>query len=102
MASKRYAKANNSYVPGFDGAQPSKRIIYLDANNPYGWAMCKPLSIRNFKWNNQLLDEDCAREMVPSAKKGYILDVDLECPSELHEQHNSFPLAPEKKPVQKE
>ena len=27
---------------------------------------------------------------------GYILEVDLECPYELHELHNDYPLAPEK------
>ena len=26
---------------------------------------------------------------------GYFLEVDLECPEELHELHNDFPLAPE-------
>ena len=27
---------------------------------------------------------------------GYILEVDLECTSELHDLHNDYPLAPEK------
>ena len=35
-------------------------------------------------------------------KKGYILEVDLEYPRELHEKYNAYPLAPEKKPVKKE
>ena len=37
-----------------------------------------------------------------NAKNGWILEVDLEYPAELHEQHNSYPLAPEKKVVKKE
>ena len=36
------------------------------------------------------------------AKNGWILEVDLEYPAELHEEHNSYPLAPEKKAVKKE
>ena len=40
--------------------------------------------------------------MKENAKKGCILEVDLEYPQELHEEHNSYPLAPEKKAVKKE
>ena len=36
-----------------------------------------------------------------AAKNGWILEVDLEYPAELHEEHNSYPLAPEKKVVKK-
>ena len=32
-----------------------------------------------------------------NAKKGWILEVDLEYPKELHEAHNDYPLAPEKR-----
>ena len=32
-----------------------------------------------------------------SSPEGYILEVDLEYPPNLHEEHNSFPLAPEKR-----
>lgn len=39
MASRRFPKANNVYVPGYDESLPGKHIIYLDANNLYGWAM---------------------------------------------------------------
>ena len=39
MASKRYARANNPMVEGYDLEKPNSYIIYLDANNLYGWAM---------------------------------------------------------------
>ena len=36
MAAKRYSKANNKLVEGYDPSKPDTHIIYLDANNLYG------------------------------------------------------------------
>ena len=37
MVSKRHAKANNPLVDGYDPEKHSSHILYLDANNLYGW-----------------------------------------------------------------
>ena len=39
--SNRYSKANNKYLKSYDPKQESTHIIYLDANNLYGYAMSK-------------------------------------------------------------
>ncbi|KAL9950720.1 hypothetical protein ACROYT_G043266 [Oculina patagonica] len=57
MASKRYAVANNPYVEGYDDKKPKKYIMYLDANNLYGWAMSKPLPKSGFKWKRVMPSE---------------------------------------------
>ena len=64
--------------------------------------MSLPLPIRGFKWKRELPTEEEILSMKENAKKGCILEVDLEYPQELHEEHNSYPLAPEKKAVKKE
>ena len=50
MVSKRYAKANNKYVQGYDPEKLTNYIMYLDANNLYGWAMSQPLPVGDFEW----------------------------------------------------
>ena len=46
----RYGNANNKYMNKYDEKAPSKYIMYLDANNLYGWAMSQYLPTGNFKW----------------------------------------------------
>ena len=97
MASKTYAKANNPLVDGYDPSKEKKYIMYLDANNLYGWAMNKPLPKSNFKWKRVMPTEEAILNKKENGKTGWILEVHLEYPRELHEEHDSFPIAPEKK-----
>ena len=102
MVSNRYAKANNPLVRDCDPSKPNKNIMYLDANNLYGWTMSKPLPKRDFKWKRIMPTEEDIIKKKENSKNRWILEVDLEYSAELHEQHNSYPLAPEKKVVKKE
>ena len=50
-----------------------------------------------FKWLNQKeINKFCLNSIAKNSSIGYILEVDLECPDELHELHNGYPSAPEK------
>ena len=90
----RFSQANNKYMKDFDQSQPSKVLVYLHANNLYGWAMSKPLPIGGFKWLTW--DEAVEwEEIIESEGLGCFLDVDLEYPVEMQDWHNDFPLAPE-------
>ena len=99
----RYGKANNKYMKEYDEKEPSKYIMYLDANNLYGWAMCRYLPTGGFRWLKEQEIEDLdLSEYTKDSEKGIILEVDLEYPKELHDLHNDYPLAPEKIKVTKE
>ncbi|KAF0138609.1 MAG: hypothetical protein FD143_3637, partial [Ignavibacteria bacterium] len=104
MISHRYAKANNPEMgPLYNSAEELSYIIYLDANNLYGWAMSQPMPIRNFKW---LSNDEWAvldwRSIPDDSPIGYFLECDLLYPAALHDAHNEFPLAPEKRFIQSE
>ena len=90
----RHALANNKYMKNYNPARESSYIMYLDANNLYGWAMSQSLPAGDFKW---LPPEDFISDnYTEETRKGVILEVDLEYPEELHSLHNDYPLAPEK------
>ena len=94
---KRYSKGNNKYMQSYDAKKPIKFIKYLDANNLYGWAMSQYLLFGKFKWlTEKEISDFCLNSVSGNSSIGYILEVDLEYPSELHGLHNGYPLAPEK------
>ena len=68
---------------------------YLDKNNLYGWAMSEYLPYREFEWLKNV-DKLDVISIDKKSDVGYILEVDLKYPNELHELHNDYPLAPEK------
>ena len=93
----RYGKSNNKYMKTYDKKAPSKYIMYLDANNLYGWAMSQYLPTGGFKWmTEKQIDKIDLAKYKKDSKKGLILEVDLECPKKLHNLHNDYPLGLEK------
>ena len=86
--SKRLAEASDE--PDEDGFR--QFLLYLDANNLYGWAMSKPLPTGGFKWMSNLNNW---------RNRPCILEVDLDYPEELHSAHNDYPLAPESLKIEK-
>ena len=93
----RHGKANNKYMKEYDEKAPSKYIMYLDANNLYGWAMSQYLPTGGFRWmTEKQIDKINFSKYKEDSDKGFILEVNLEYPKELHNLHNDYPLGPEK------
>ncbi|VDI52514.1 Hypothetical predicted protein [Mytilus galloprovincialis] len=94
-ASGRYAKANNPYLDDYDETKPTNYLIYLDANNLYGCAMSRYMPIDGFKWVENIEEIPRPDEIDPQSPVGYIMEVDLEYPENLHDDHIDYPFAPE-------
>lgn len=76
--------------------KPSEEIFYIDANNLYGLAQTSLLPISNFKWTHEKYFSKINWETIETeSEKGFILEVDLIYPENLHELHDNFPLAPQ-------
>ena len=95
---KRYAKANNKYMNDYHQEKPSTFITYLDKNNLYGWTMSKYLPYGEFRWVKNVDGFD-VMSVSEKSDTGYLLKINLEYPDELHELHNDYLLAPEKRAI---
>ena len=68
----------------YNGNVPSTYIMYLDANNLYGWAMSQYLPTGNFRWmKDKEINEIDQGKYKADGRKGLILEVDLQYPREL-------------------
>jgi hypothetical protein len=93
--STRYAQANNPQMETYDPAQSLSYLLYLDANNLYGYAMCQFLPKSAFKWNTETWIKERILALNDVAEMGYLFEVDLHYPLSLHDLHNGYALAPE-------
>ena len=90
----------------YDPLRLTNYLQYLDANNLYGWAMSQPLPTGEFKWVDIENLKGGASElkktidmMVRNSNNrgvGYLLEVDVKYPRELHDHHNDLPFMCEK------
>ena len=96
QAVHKQALANNKYMG--DCYNPSSEtcyLQYLDANNLYRWAMSQPLPTGRFKWvkPNEVAElTKWVSYLTKRENKGYLLEVEVSYPRELHDSHNDLPF----------
>ena len=81
-------------MKSYDPQQDLKHIIFLDANNWYGYALSKFLPRSELKWIDP--NEFDLNKYMSNSLRDCVLKVDLKYPKELPELHNDYPLAPDK------
>ncbi|XP_044741083.1 uncharacterized protein LOC123302282 [Chrysoperla carnea] len=90
--SNRYAKANNKYMTeGYNPNEIQHYLMYYDVVNEYGAAMSTSLPTGNFEW----VDTPDVMEIADDSPVGFILEVDLEIPQNLHDYFSDLPPCPE-------
>ena len=94
VGSKRYVKANNHYIRNFDETLPENYLLYLDANNLYGWAMSEALPYKDIVFDNDVTLEDILNT-ADDAETGYIVKCDIHFPHRIHEKLKQYPPCPE-------
>ena len=97
-AMHRYPKANHEYMKDYNKNEEESFLEYLDANNLYGWAMSEPLPVDGFDWIKDLskIDEDFIKNYDKDNDRGYLLEVDVKYPKNLHDLYSDLPFLPER------
>ena len=91
---KRFVNTHRQIINIFEKNSIPMRIplIYNFYNKKslYGWAMSQPLPTGGFKWVD--VNHNEISELATGTDKGYVLEVDVSCPKELHNPHNDLPF----------
>ena len=98
----RYAKENNKYMKNYV-KNIEAYLIYLHANNWYGWAMSQKLPVNGFKWVRNLskFNEHFIKNYDENSNKSYFIEVDDEYPKKLFSLHSDIPFLRERKKIKK-
>ena len=84
------AKIKKTFKNKLKAYNLNKYLLYLDANNLYGYSMSQKLAYKNFKWLNDL--------SLDKIQIG-IDEVDLSIPENLHYKFKDYPLCPQIKSI---
>ena len=77
----RYSTANNKYMKNHNKKVKSTFLEYLEANNLYGWTMCKKVPVGKFKWSKpKYHTEENIKNYDENSKYGATIEVDVEYP----------------------
>ena len=106
---QRKVTANNKYLPSYNPDKPSNYILYIDANNLYGWAMSQPLPTSDFKWQynekynykSEYTRDYCSDyQRLLDDEIPFLIECDIEYPMDVKLKTYKFPLMPVNRKVE--
>ena len=89
--------------PRYIKSDENTKLLYIDANNFYGWAMSQYLLTGDFKKIKRCCEHDSVlmneiKEDILNTQgdndNGYFIECDLEYPAEIKEKPENFPFCP--------
>ena len=80
----------------YDRRKITSYLMYLDANNLYGWVMIQKLPVNGFKWveDLSLFNESFIQNYDENSDLGYFLEVDVEYTKNLFNFQKDLPFLP--------
>ena len=80
----------------YDRRKITSYLMYLDANNLYGWVMIQKLPVNGFKWveDLSLFNESFIKNYDENSDLGYFLEVDVEYTKNLFNFQKDLPFLP--------
>ena len=88
-------------MKNYDQNKESSFLMYVDANNLYGWAMSKKLPVDGLKWVDDLsmFTEDFIKSYYEEGDVGYLSVVDIEYPKTIRILHSDLSFLPDRMKV---
>ena len=99
----RHPKTNNKYMNKYDKNKELSNLMFLDANDLYGWEMSQKLPVGGFKWKKRFINLMTIlwRNYEEDSNERYIPKVDVEYPKKLLNLHGDLPFLAERKKIKK-
>ena len=94
---RKHGIANNNYLSDYDSSKKRTYLQYLDANNLHCYDMTKKLPLNGYKWaDTAIFTDDFIKNYNDIGDKGYLLEVDVAYPKELHIVQRYLPFLQDK------
>jgi hypothetical protein len=93
-------KANHEFLENYNPSIEKNYPIMLDVNNQYGKVLQGNLPLNNFRFLDSASIENFDLNGAENDQNtGYVLEVDIDYPNEIHDKHNFFPFLPKNEKI---